>query len=312
MKSPFLTSIHEFMLVKHYARSTIQTYLYWIVQFIRFNNNIHPAKLNSHNVERFLTYLTVNKNVSASTQSLALNALVFLYREFLKSPLDIDMNFKHSKNQRKLPVVLPKTEIIELFQAIPTQSRLPFQLMYGSGLRLMETVRLRVKDIDFNYGALQIWDSKGGKNRIVTLARELAEPLKAQIGLVQHVHTQNKKNTNYIGVSIPNRLAQKFPSAPQSLEWQFLFPSNHLCQYGLERGMFRYALTGVWSRHSDGTRTARSFRLKYNSNLYPCFRARSKWRLESSIRNLTSFPRITDTLPPFGSVETNSSNVNFM
>lgn len=240
MKSIFLTSVKEFMLVRHYARKTIQTYLFWIVQYIRFNNNQHPSKLTSQDVERFLTHLTTQRKVSASTQSIALNALVFLYREFLHQPLDINMNFKYSNKQRKLPVVLTQNEIIQLFRSIPPNSQLPYQLMYGSGLRLMETVRLRVKDIDFNYGALKIWNSKGGKNRIVTLARELFEPLNIQISMVKQLHLSDLQHPQYIGVSMPNRLAKKFPDGPKSLEWQFLFPAQHLCQYGLEGGLYRH------------------------------------------------------------------------
>lgn len=228
------------MLARHYARKTIKSYLYWIVQYIRFNKNCHPSKLGNADVEAFLTYLSVNQNVSASTQALALNSLVFLYREFLHKPLDIDLSFKRSNTKRKLPTVLTQHEIIRLFQAMPSNSLLPYQLMYGSGLRLMETVRLRVKDIDFNYGALRIWDSKGGKNRIVTLARELYQPLENQIATVRQLHLTDLANHQYVGVNLPHRLAEKFPNAPKSLEWQFIFPAQHLCQYGLNSGYYRH------------------------------------------------------------------------
>jgi integron integrase len=240
MKSLFLTSLREFMLARHYARQTIKTYLYWIVQYIRFHKNCHPSKLGNADVEAFLTYLSVTQNVAASTQAIALNSLVFLYREFLLQPLDIDLNFKRSNTKRKLPVVLTQNEIIRLFQSVPAQNILPYQLMYGSGLRLMETVRLRIKDIDFNYGALQIWDSKGGKNRIVTLAKELFQPLDIQMAMVRQLHLSDLENHQYFGVNLPYRLAQKYPSAPKSLQWQFLFPARHLCQYGLEPGYYRH------------------------------------------------------------------------
>lgn len=242
MKSPFLTSLTEFMQVRHYARKTIESYLYWVVQYIRFHGNQHPNKLGNRDVEAFLSDLVVSKQVAASTQNLALNALVFLYKEFLKKPLDIDLRFRHSKKQRKLPVVLTPTEIKKLFAAIPAQTLLPYQLMYGSGLRLMETIRLRVKDIDFDYGAIRVWQSKGGKSRIVTLAKELHPLLRFQIETVKHLYTQDQLNPNYDGVQMPNRLAEKYPSASKSLEWQFLFPAKQLCRYGDEPGWYRHHL----------------------------------------------------------------------
>jgi integron integrase len=240
MKSLFLISLREFMLTRHYARKTIQAYLYWVVQYIRFNHNSHPNTLGNKDVEAFLNHLVINQNASAATQSLALNALVFLYREFLHNPLDIDLSFKRSIKHSKLPIVLTQNEIIRLFQAIPTSSLLPYQLMYGSGLRLMETVRLRVKDIDFDYGALRIWQSKGGKNRIVTLARELYLPLQNQIATVHQLHNSDLTRSQYVGVNLPHRLANKYPDAPMSLEWQFIFPAQHLCQYGLNLGYYRH------------------------------------------------------------------------
>ena len=240
MKSPFLTSLKEFMLARHYARKTIQTYLYWIVQYIRFHRNRHPSKLTNADVEQFLTFLVSQANASASTQNIALNALVFLYKEYLQQPLDIDLRFRKSTKHKKLPVVLTPREVKLLFDVIPSQSLLPYQLMYGSGLRLMETVRLRVKDIDFDYGALRIWQSKGGKNRVVTLAKELHSALHQQIQIVRHVHQLDLQNPLYEGVNLPTRLKEKFPNADKSLGWQFLFPARHLAQYGLDEGWYRH------------------------------------------------------------------------
>ena len=242
MKSPFLNDLTEFMIVRHYAKTTIHTYCYWIVQFIRFNNNQHPNQLGREEVEAFLTNLVVKLQVSVATQSLALNALVFLYRDFLSKPLDLDMRFQKSSKNKKLPVVLTPKEIVEVFKLIPVQSRLPFQLMYGSGLRLMETVRLRVKDIDFDYGAVRIHNSKGGKSRVVTLAEELHTPLYNQIAKVRLIHQQDLSTPEYSGTTIPYRLAEKYPYAPKSLEWQFLFPSLHLSQFGTDTGWYRHHL----------------------------------------------------------------------
>ncbi|MBF9002966.1 integron integrase [Vibrio nitrifigilis] len=240
MKSPFLISLKEFMQARHYARKTIKVYLYWTVQFIHYHNNQHPQKLTSTHVEDFLTHLVVNLKCASATQSLALNALVFLYRDFLEQPLDIDLRFRRSTKSRKLPVVLTPPEVVSLFSAIPPHTLLPYQLMYGSGLRLMETVRLRIKDIDFDYGALRIWQSKGGKNRVVTLAKELYPALQQQISLVRIIHQQDLNTQFYSGVSLPNQLALKYPDAPKSFEWQFLFPAQRLSQYGFMQGWYRH------------------------------------------------------------------------
>lgn len=240
MKSPFLTSLKEFMLARHYARKTIQTYRYWIVQYIRFHRNQHPSKLTNADVEQFLTFLVSQVHASASTQNIALNALVFLYKEYLQQPLDMDLRFRKSNKHKKLPVVLTPREVKLLFDAIPSQSLLPYQLMYGSGLRLMETVRLRVKDIDFDYGALRIWQSKGGKNRVVTLAKELHPALHQQIQIVRQLHQLDLQNPLYEGVNLPTRLKEKFPNADKSLGWQFLFPARYLSQYGLNEGWYRH------------------------------------------------------------------------
>ncbi|MFV0448826.1 MAG: integron integrase [Vibrio sp.] len=242
MKSPFLNELTQFMLARHYAKTTVQTYRYWVVQFIRFNSNQHPNLLGKDDVEAFLTHLVVQLNVSVATQALALNALVFLYRDFLAKPLDLDMRFQKSTKNKKLPVVLTQREVVQLLRLIPVQSRLPFQLMYGSGLRLMETVRLRVKDIDFDYGAIRIWQSKGGKNRVVTLAEELHSSLYNQIAKVRLIHQQDSNTPEYSGTSLPFRLAEKYPNAPKSLDWQFLFPSLHLSQFGADNNWYRHHL----------------------------------------------------------------------
>ncbi|WP_165311486.1 integron integrase [Vibrio ziniensis] len=242
MRSPFLNELTEFMLARHYAKTTVHAYCYWIVQFIRFNNNQHPKELERAEVEAYLTNLVAKLNASVATQALTLNALVFLYRDFLLKPLDLDMRFQKSTKITKLPVVLTTKEVVHVFEMIPVQSRLPFHLMYGSGLRLMETVRLRIKDIDFDYGAIRIWNGKGGKSRVVTLAKELHTPLYNQIARVRLIHQQDLNTPEYSGTSLPLRLAEKYPYAPMSLDWQFLFPSLHLSQFGTDPKWYRHHL----------------------------------------------------------------------
>lgn len=228
MSSPFLQHIAEQMRLMRYAKRTIESYVYWIKAFINFNGNRHPIKCHDVEVERFLSHLTNKLNVAPRTQGVALNALVFLYKGILLKPLTLELNFNKSKQQTKLPVVLTQVEIVALLAKISNNYSLPCKLMYGSGLRLMEVVRLRVQDIDFDFHAVQVWQGKGGKNRRVTLAKELCESLKAQITLVQYYYQQDQYNPNYKGVWLPYALARKHPNASKDILWHYLFPSSRL------------------------------------------------------------------------------------
>ena len=228
MKSVFLTYVKEQMWTKRYAKRTIETYLYWIKGFIIFNGKKHPQQCHDLEVELYLTYLTTQLNVAPKTQALALNALVFMYREVLQTPLTLNLNFNKSTAQPKLPVVLTVAEISALLKNVRSSHALPCKLMYGSGLRLMEVARLRVQDIDFDYLCLMIWNGKGGKHRRVTLAKELVTPLKQQIATVKLLYQQDIRNGYYQGVWLPNALAKKYPFAAMELSWHYLFPAAKL------------------------------------------------------------------------------------
>jgi len=228
MESVFLTYVKEQMWTKRYAKRTIESYIYWIKGFIIFNDKKHPDKCHDIEVELFLTYLTTQLNVAPKTQALALNALVFLYREILKTPLTLNLNFNKSTAQPKLPVVLTINEISSLLNKIRSSHALPCKLMYGSGLRLMEAVRLRVQDIDFDYLSIMVWHGKGGKHRRVTLAKELVTPLKQQIAAAKLLYQQDVRNAYYQGVWLPNALVRKYPSAAMNLSWHYLFPAIRL------------------------------------------------------------------------------------
>jgi len=228
MKSVFLTYVKEQMWTKRYAKRTIKSYVYWIKGYINFNKKKHPDKCHDLEVELFLTYLTTQLNVAPKTQALALNSLVFLYREILKKPLTLNLNFNKSTSQPRLPVVLTIEETSNLLKKIRSSHALPCKLMYGSGLRLMETVRLRVQDIDFDYLSVMVWHGKGGKHRRVTLAKELIMPLKQQISAAKLLYQQDIRNAYYQGVWLPNALKRKYPSAAMSLSWHYLFPAIRL------------------------------------------------------------------------------------
>ncbi|MGB2742031.1 MAG: integron integrase [Cognaticolwellia sp.] len=227
-KSLFLNSLNEFMITRRYAKRTIETYLYWIKRYIIFNDKLHPIKLGNQEVELYLTYLSTTENVAPGTQAIALNSLVFLYSEFLNKPLSLKLNFNKSNRQTKLPIVLTKAETALLLNLVSPQYSLMANIMYGSGLRLMETVRLRVQDIDFDYMSVLIWQGKGGKNRRVTLAQEIVAPLKLQIDVCKKYFNLDNNTMHYQGVWLPFALKKKYPNAAKEFGWHYLFPSMRL------------------------------------------------------------------------------------
>lgn len=228
MASPFLQYIAEFMYARRYAKRTVEGYVYWIKMYILFHKKQHPAQLTDRDVECFLTYLTNQRNVAPRTQAAALNALSFLYSKVLQQPLSLNLNFNRSQVTPKLPVVLTRSEVIALLKVIEPRYKLLAQLMYGSGLRLMEAVRLRVHDIDYDYFSVMVWQGKGNKNRRTTLAPELVVSLKQQSQHVLQYFQADIANPEYAGVWLPFALARKYPAAPKELGWQYLFPSLQL------------------------------------------------------------------------------------
>ncbi|CAH8234797.1 integron integrase [Vibrio aestuarianus] len=238
MKSQFILSIKEYMQARHYANKTIEAYLHWITRYIVYHDKIHPMKMGDNEVEAFLTNLAVKGKVAAKTQALALNSLHFLYREIIKEPLSINMNFKKSQLDRKLPVVMTRDETKRFLDHIDPRYQLPIKLLYGSGLRLMECVRLRMQDIDYDYGAVRIWQGKGGKNRTVTLAKELYPQLKEQQALAKRYYDKDMQTKGYGGVWLSNALSEKYPHAAYEFNWHYLFPS-HLISLDKETGLKR-------------------------------------------------------------------------
>ncbi|WP_100656256.1 integron integrase [Alteromonas flava] len=226
MRSPFLNYVADFMRTKRYAKRSIESYTRWIAAYIRFHGNRHPAQLNDADVVSFLEHLVLKKNVAANTQAQALNALTFLYAKIIEKPLSEDMGFVRSARQKKLPVVLTKAEIAQLLTHVPAKHLLAVSLLYGSGLRLMECVRLRVGDIDFNYRCIRVWHGKGGKHRVVTLSDSLLSALQNQIQQVETILHQDIQCPTWAGVWMPHRMAEKFQSANKELHWQYLFPSH--------------------------------------------------------------------------------------
>tara|TARA_R110002124_G_C8879078_1_gene508300 strand:- start:190 stop:1152 length:963 start_codon:yes stop_codon:yes gene_type:complete len=226
-ESPFLGSIKEYMLVRRYSRRTVQSYLHWIKRYILFHGKAHPERLSESHVEQFLTHLAVDRHVSASTQAIVLNALAFLYNQFLQRPITL-ADFRKSTRQPKLPIVLTTAEVKRLIQGMHGYHKLMVCLLYGSGLRRIELVRLRVNDVDLDHLQLCIWNGKGFKHRLTTLAPELVEPLEAEVCRVARYLEEDLAVQDYAGVFMPDALARKYPNAAKSLGWQYLFPASKL------------------------------------------------------------------------------------
>ncbi|OUR70776.1 integrase [Methylophaga sp. 41_12_T18] len=225
-RSPFLQSVESFMLSKRYSRRTVKTYLYWIKYFILFNDKQHPRDLGDKEIERFLTFLAVERRVSAATQALALNAIVFLKTKFLEQKVGYVGAFTRSRRKKKIPIVLTIDEVSTLLNQVSGVNKLMLSLLYGSGLRRIELLRLRTKDIDMDYLQVRVWDGKGAKNRITTLASELVGPLSGQISHVNELLKRDLKNKHYDGVWMPDGLARKYPKSRFDLGWQYLFPAS--------------------------------------------------------------------------------------
>jgi integron integrase len=265
----FLDQIRTAVRRRGYAIKTEQTYLHWIMRFIAFLGNIDPAQQGPEQVARFLDDLAISRKVSASTQNLALNALVFFYREALgRTDLDIGA-FVRAKRPRRLPTVLAHGEVALLLQNLSGTQRLMAALMYGTGMRLMECSRLRVQDIDFSYGQITVRNAKGGKDRAVPLPEKAVEPLREHLMRVRELH-QSDLAQGYGEVYLPDALSRKYPNAAKEWRWQYVFPSgrisadprsgvlrrHHLHENGLQKAVKQAAeVAGITKR--VGTHTLR-------------------------------------------------------
>ncbi len=236
-KSPFLCEVRQRMYTLPYAKRTVDSYLHWIRDFIIHHDKKHPSLMGSAEVEAFLSHLTNGRGVSHSIQRSALNALVFLYATILNKPFGINLRFNKAKVPRKLPSVLTPDEVRKLLAEVPHQHLLAVQLLYGSGL--MDLIRLRIQDVDFNYARLRIWIGKGGIHRQVTLAPEFFAALKEQIDRM-HVYWQQDLLTSlFAGESLPYAPDRKYPNAPKEFGWQFPFGAANFS---------RDLIHGVWRR----------------------------------------------------------------
>ena len=221
----FMDQLRVFMRAKRLAYRTEKTYCTWILDFIRFHKRKHPESMGPEEVDAWLSHLASNRNVAINTQKTALNAVVFLYKQFLKRELG-EIQFINANRGRQLPTVFTHDEAMRVLSFMSGDHRLAACLMYGAGLRVMEAVRLRVQDVDFANEGLFIREAKGDKCRRTLLPKTLIEPLKAQIDLALAIHKQDLAE-GFGEVYLPYALAKKYPKAPKNPAWQYVFPAPH-------------------------------------------------------------------------------------
>lgn len=217
----------EAIRLSNYSLATERTYWVWVRQYLHFHNMRHPSEMGGHEISQFLSHLVLNKNVAVNTQKQALSALVFLYKQVLKFE-EIDISaWKTSKKPKTLPVVFSKQEANQVIAHLTDSPLLAALLMYGAGLRLQETLRLRVKDIDFGRREITVRQGKGNKDRLTMLPEKAIPLLQSHIEECQRLH-EKALAKNICFVHLPNALAKKYPNAGKELAWQYLFSSELL------------------------------------------------------------------------------------
>jgi integron integrase len=217
--------IREILRLKHYSLSTEKTYISWIKRYMLFHHMRHPREMGIMEIESFLSHLALERNVSSSTQNQAFNAILFLYREVLCIEIDGSIDAVRAKKPARVPVVMSHEEAMRVISSLKGTHRLMAQLLYGSGLRLMECLRLRVKDVDFAMHTITVQDGKGARGRVVMLPEILGLQLADHLKRVRSLFEHDMKR-NFTGVSLPFALERKYPHAPKEWGWQYVFPSK--------------------------------------------------------------------------------------
>jgi len=262
--------------LRHLGLRTEETYWNWSKRFILFHQKQHPRDLSSEHISQFLTHLAVDGQVAASTQNQALNALIFLYRQVLKIELPRLENVVRAPQKRRLPVVLTRDETEAIIDRLSHPNRLVASLLYGSGLRLMEAVRLRVKDVDFARGEIMVRDGKGEQDRITMLPQSISKALELHLDGVKRRHEQDLKSGGG-DVYLPYALERKYPNAARELGWQYMFPAanlsndprngkrrrHHVLELNIQRAVKRAVAAAGIKKHA----TCHSFRHSFATHL---------------------------------------------
>ena len=223
--SKLLNRVRTELIAKHYSKRTEQAYINWIKRYILFHNKKHPAEMGENEIRDFINHLAVKEKVSSATQNQALNSILYLYKNILKKDIKWIENIRYAQRKRHLPVVLDKSEVKKIVYELNGTSSLIGLLLYGTGLRLTEGLRLRVKDIDFGYKLINVRDGKGEKDRVTILPEIMAADLRKQINKVGTLHKMDLQKRN-IEVPLPYALKKKYPNAGKEFGWQYIFPAD--------------------------------------------------------------------------------------
>jgi len=224
-KPKLLDQIRQLMRLRQYSPRTEEAYVGWVRRYILFHGKRHPRELGERDIASFLSSLAVKEQVAASTQNQALNALLFLYKEVLRLELGFIGQTARVKRPTKLPEVLSRAEVRAVLEQLPGQYRLMAQLLYGSGLRLLECLRLRVKDVDLQYLHITVREPKGGKERKTMVPVSLAPALREHLERVRQRH-QADLAAGFGAVYLPGALERKLPGASREWAWQYIFPAD--------------------------------------------------------------------------------------
>jgi integron integrase len=224
-KPKLLDRVHETMRSRHYSRRTEEAYVMWIKRFIFFHNKRHPASMGGEEVNAFLTWLATEQNVSASTQNQALGALLFLYRYVLEDPLPWLKDVIRASRPVRLPVVLTPEEVRRVMSRLVGPAHLVALLLYGGGMRLLEGLMLRDKDIDFDRGQIHIRDPKGKRDRHTMLPQMVLPLLRHQLEVAREIHNDDL-HAGFGSVWLPEAIERKIPTAAKTWGWQWIFPAT--------------------------------------------------------------------------------------
>ena len=256
-----LDQVRDVIRKKHYSIRTEQAYVQWIKQFITFHNNRRPKDMGEKEISRFISYLATDKKVASSTQNQALNAIVFLYKQVLGVELGEFGRMERAKKPERLPTVMTKSEVAQVLTGLSGVYRLMAKILYGSGLRLMECVRLRLKDIDFGQNQIIVRDGKGMKDRSTMLPEQLKPLLSDQLERVKIIHEQDLKK-GFGEVYLPSALEKKYPNAAREPGWQYVFPSDRISKDPGSRKMRRHHISESGLQKAVNNATSKADLLK--------------------------------------------------
>jgi integron integrase len=276
MKKKLLDQLKDEIRRRNYSRSTEKTYKQWIVRFVRYHNYTHPESLNEKDVVKYLNYLANDLNVAASTQNQALSAIVFLYSHIIKKPLIHLDKLKRAKKPKLLPVVLTEVEAKAIIKSMKGVPALVVSLLYGSGLRISEALRLRILDVDLDYKQITVRNGKGLQDRVTMIPESRIDEIINQIQKVKYLHKLDLEK-GFGEIILPKALARKYPGAAKDARWQYLFPSKirsvdprsgirfryHVSQRDIRRAVRRAAVEHDIQKHV----TPHTFRHSFATHL---------------------------------------------